>query len=126
MPTETEHIVLVMSERAPVRVARKDWPLIASARHEFAAFIWEINVRRHSDGRCIVYGHQLLAGPNKTTLNHAGYMVEPSVKPKLANPLVKHDTMMATVRAIRRVAGVINCSSLADRCIANLPPEVLS
>ena len=64
--TPSERITITMTGRAPVTVSRQDWPVIArgdastwDGLHECQADrTWSatIRVRRHADGRHLVYG----------------------------------------------------------------------
>jgi len=75
-----------------------------------------ILVREHSDGRRIVHGDlTLIEGPEGLPLT-AGYLVE---------AIGGYADEDGTVRAIRRVGGVLNSSALAGACINALPAEVL-
>ena len=120
--TTTYKVKIALSDSAPVRVVKEEWPVIADAsdydnQHECQAnHVWWIKVRQHADGRRIVYG-RLEAGPGGVSVNwrgaHAGYLVDAS------------DSDAETVRAIRRVAGVIQDEKMGDDCIADLPARDL-
>jgi hypothetical protein len=120
-----------MSERSPIRILKKDWPVIASGsafagQHEFQAFDGaKISVRKHSDGRTLVYGY---AGdwdgggrPERENM-YAGFLV------------AKDEGQDEVIRAIRRVAGILSetahVGDMADEaardCIASLPAEELA
>jgi len=57
-----QELTITLTGRAPVRVRKADWPIIASAEwHDGqvraeASRIWRLTVRQHADGRTIVYG----------------------------------------------------------------------
>lgn len=112
-----------MSEQPPVSVVADDWPVVASdssfnGEHECQANrIWWIKVRQHADGRRIVYGC-LDSGPGGTRIGwrgaHGGFLVAPSDGPE------------ETIRAIRRVAGIIDDDAMADYVIAALPATDLT
>jgi hypothetical protein len=112
-----EKITITMSERRPLKIDPDEWPVIASAawhdgQYEFQAnTIRRIKVREHADGRRIVYGfdREGNGGQHVGTRNPAG------------GYLVKGDD--ETVRAIRRIGGILDDSALADECIADLPAE---
>jgi hypothetical protein len=120
MTTTTEEpkkLKITMSERPPVTIVKAEWPLIASATdHDGqvrcqANHEWDIRVREHADGRRLVYGW--MQGGNGGMHAHerevyAGFLVTGADE---------------TVRAIRRVAGVIEHDKLGDECIADLPAE---
>jgi hypothetical protein len=121
----TTKIKITMSERRPLSIVKADWPAIAyggdySGEHEFQAFdgAW-IQVRKHADGRHIVYGYagDWDGGGRPTRENReAGYLLAPGED---------------VVRAIYRVAGVLAdtdyvgdmAHAAARRCIADLPSE---
>jgi hypothetical protein len=107
-----------------MKVDKAKWPVIARAdwyngEHEFQAnTIRRIVVREHNDGRRIVYGYQCAGngGQHAGTYNpRGGFVVDPLPG---ASP-----NEVETVRAIRRVAGVIEDDNLGDMCIADLPAE---
>lgn len=117
-----KRLKIFMSERAPVSVDPDEWPTIASGSdysgaHECQANeTWFIKVREHQDGRRLVYGSND-AGPGGMRLGwrgNAGGFLLPSDCDK-----------QETVRAIRRVAGIIGNDRVADECIGDLPPERL-
>jgi hypothetical protein len=114
-----DRITIPLSDRAPVRIDRAAWPLIADAdwnsgEHDCQANeIARVRVRRHADGRVLVYGVRE-AGPGGMPFGYratrAGY-------------LSATDADIATT--IRAVADAIGAPHLAQACIADLPPEDL-
>lgn len=61
-PQETE--IILMTARAPVRIQTAAWPVIAQAEDQIGhgpspEFAWQITVRRHADGRVLVYGSRV-------------------------------------------------------------------
>ncbi len=141
MTTTTKKIEIALSERAPIRIVEEDWPVIAESvrwngEHRFQSFDenW-IRVREHDDGRRIVYGFNG-DGQGGSRLGRrevqAGFLVGPREPrdagmrdPGMGKPLGRHPDDDETIRAIRRVAGVIGDSLMADEVIAELPPEEL-
>lgn len=126
MTTTTEKkkkIAVTMSERAPLKLDPELWPLIASAdTHDGqvecqANREWAIKVREHEDGRRIVYGW-VRRGNGGMPIGYrgasGGYLVEAGAS-----------AGEETIRAIRRVAGIIGDDALGDECIADLPAEEL-
>jgi hypothetical protein len=120
MTTEKKSITITMSERRPLKIDPDLWPVIAqgdwyNGEHEFQAnTIRRIKVREHADGRRIVYGFQRAGngGQHIGTRNpEAGFLI--------AVGAVEDET----IRAIRRVGGVLDDNDLADQCIADLPAE---
>ncbi len=121
--TEKKTLTITMSERRPLKIDIAAWPRIASADWHDGAVecqantVRKIKVRQHADGRRIVYGFQEagLGGQYAGTRNPSGgFLVEATGgAPDEAE----------TVRAIRRVGGIINDDALADECIADLPAE---
>lgn len=114
-------ITITMSERRPLRIDPEVWPVIAQAKwhdgpYDFqASTVRLITVREHSDGRRIVYGLQQAGGGGQyvgTRNPEGGFLVSLSDQ--------REDE---TVRAIRRVAGIVGDDGLGDACIADLPPE---
>jgi hypothetical protein len=120
MTTANDKIRITMSERRPLSITRADWPIIAHADwHDGqvecqANNVRKIRVREHADGRRIVYGMQEAGdgGQHAGTRNpEGGFLLEAGASED------------ETVRAIRRVAGIIGDAELADECIATLPTE---
>jgi hypothetical protein len=125
MTTTTDRIEIPMSERRPLKIVKVDWPSIAygeeySGQYDFQAFDGvEIRVRRHADGRMVVYGE---AGDWKG----GG---RPERESRTAGFLLSADDDV--VRTIRRVAGILAdtgfigdmAHAAARRCIADLPAE---
>ena len=117
-------ITIKLSERAPVTIAAKEWPIVArgswfSGEHECQANEEAfVRIRQHADGRAVVYGLRD-RGPGGMPLSYrgtsAGYLL---------NANASSDEI---VRAIRRVAGVLghDLAFLADETIADLPAEAL-
>jgi hypothetical protein len=139
--TEKKKLKITMSDRAPITIVEDDWGLVASAdwftgeikvqANEVAV----IKVREHRDGRRIVYGFRDRGNggmPISYRGTNGGFLV-PAVdlkdtmrQPDDDGPLVgTAPDSDATVRAIRRVAGVIDMADLADECIADLPSQDL-
>lgn len=141
MTTEKKMIEITMSETAPVRIDAALWPVIASAEtHDGkvecqANTEWAIKVREHADGRRLVYGSQSAGNGG----HYAGY------RGKDAGYLISVDTQVEehgspddmrrayaardkareeqTIRAIRRVAGVIGDEDLGAECVGDLPAQ---
>ncbi len=108
--------IITLSDRAPVRIHEHEWPIIASSRDMEVeggeTSRWWLTVRRHEDGRTIVYARletQNEEGPlEKLT---GGQLLE-----KGAN----------VAGAIRAVGAECHCSAaMIGRCIAGLPAEDL-
>jgi hypothetical protein len=119
----TDKIKITMSERRPLSIDKEAWPIIAKANwwngeHKFQANYerW-IRVREHADGRRVVYG-AYTSGNGGVPVGfrgaEGGFLVP-------ARDGVPDDD--GTVRAIRRIGGIIDDDKLADECIANLPAE---
>lgn len=120
----TTKIEIAMSERRPVNIDPEEWPVIARADSHDGQSIHQANniryirVRQHRDGRRIVYGWQEAGngGQHVGAHNpHAGYLVA------AVDGATADDS--ETVRAIRRVGGVLGDDVLADACITELPAE---
>jgi hypothetical protein len=102
---------ITLTDRAPVKIDEEAWDLIAQG--------W-IKVRRHEDGRTIVYGY---AGD----WDGGGRPERESIR---AGFLVSSDE---TVETIGRVADILSGTShageyaagAARRCVADLPAEEL-
>lgn len=120
-------IKITMSERRPLSIVEDEWPVIAQADWHNgqvecqANTIRRIKVREHADGRRLVYGFARAGsgGQYAGTRNPEGGFL---VAAKVCWPVPSPDED-ETVRAIRRVGGIIDDDGLADECIADLPAE---
>lgn len=95
-----------MSGRAPVRIETKEWPVVVQSGTE-GSYRYLV-VRRHLDGRTLVYGRTSEFG----VAFMAGYLV----KTPEAEPLFK---------AVQKVASEISSLSLGQEILAQFPPESL-
>lgn len=121
---EAEKIEVALSDRAPVRLTKADWPVIASASWFSGQYDFQAGekayckVLRHADGRVVVYGRRH-EGPGGRPVGyvgaHAGFL------------LSRRASSEEIARTIRRVVGVLGStvSHLADEAIADLPAEDL-
>jgi len=115
--TEKKKLILPMSERRPLKVDPEQWPVIASAsdydsQHEFQANRkWLIKVRQHADGRAAVYGMYTTQFQNERGLE-GGFLLTS-----------EEAQTLDLIRAIRRVAGIIERPELASECVNDLPAE---
>ena len=139
--TKAEKITITMTDRAPVTIAKADWPLVARADWHSGAIECQANeiafmrVREHRDGRRIVYGVRTSGNggmPAGYRGADAGFLVAAATldgmrQPDDDGPLVSTQPDGAeTIRAIRRVAGLIDKGELGNELIADLPAEELT
>lgn len=127
---EAKTRIITLTGRAPVKIVEADWPVIAQAkgdsftgdvgRYRQARANGEIDtyslmVRRHADGRHIVYGvldaalaawHQPAHGRSW----RGGFVIGPPGG-------------LALEVAIQRVADEMGAPDLGRECLANLPAE---
>ena len=131
MTTEKKTITITMSETAPVKIDPEQWPVIASASdHDGqvecqASTEWMIKVREHSDGRRIVYGYRARGNggqPIGWRRADAGYLLDADGYGS-DDPKLRKEKEAATIRAIRRVAGVIDHEDLGVECVGDLPAQ---
>jgi len=135
--TKSKTRTITLTNHPPVRIREADWPVIAHGyfrdhdgrEHECQANRWwraDVRVRRHADGRAIVYGtyeyFSVCAGERDLTAK-AGVLV-----PKDAD-LVRaiRDVGLELAAATRR-AGHDYSAHIAvavQECIADLPPITL-
>lgn len=113
--TSTEPRVITLTNAPPVRVRDEQWPLIASSflydgrsAHQSERSRW-LRVRRHEDGRVIVYG-----GLDTRINGERGL--------RGGEILADGENVAA---AIRRVAASVDAAEIAIDCIADLPPVEL-
>lgn len=125
----SKKIKITLSDRRPVTIVEADWPIIAEAeqypgQYSFQAFDGAfLKVREHADGRRIVYGYD----------GDGDGGGRPTAKDVWAGYLVPADAdENETIRAIRRVAGVLAANgraaddSIGDAVIAALPTVELA
>jgi hypothetical protein len=105
--------VITLTNEAPIRIVEREWPVLAFAlwsdnpeEPRLAQTKGRVFVRRHEDGRAIVYGTKSRRGDHVA----AGYRLDPGVE---------------LVDSIRTVALELGLPVLAARCIAKLPAQVL-
>lgn len=118
---EGEHWVIPLSSQAPVKIISNDWPIVAQASNEIdhlgqkLATRHYIYVRRHADGRSIVYGNRE-SDIDPTRCSYAGFVCEAQDEdyPDRCPALI--EDVGARIEAPRHVV---------DSCIAALPPTTL-
>lgn len=141
--TEKKKIAVTMAERSPLKLDPELWPLIASAeRHDGAVEVqantlWYIRVREHQDGRRVVYGGKVAGNGGQYAgfrELRGGYLVD-SVRDETRTPREDGEggpltwvfpDEQETIRAIRRVAGIIGDDQMGADCIGDLPAEELA
>ena len=114
--SESKKRTITMTDRRPITIVEDDWDVIASATYDFEREFGgygAIRVRRHADGRHIVYGHVTSPmsrdGKGTSSMIKAGYLLAPGED---------------VINAIKRVSEKIEeTENLADYCIADLPAE---
>lgn len=117
--TKTKTRTITLTGRPPVTITEADWPVIAHGYwHNSTSGIendWtrrcDIRVRRHADGRAIVYGTRRTKWQGERDL--------------AAGELLTGTDTAALIAAIRRVAVAIGHDELAQETIADLPPETI-
>lgn len=121
---------ITLTNRPPVKIKEENWPVIASAKDEDwdtqyesqanQTWKWSIAVRRHKDGRAIIYATYThtsqWAGSNDTYDRQGEYLAYKDV------PLEHICTAITSVCA--RMQGE-RWDSIKDQCIAGLPAEDL-
>ncbi len=115
---------IILTNAAPVRIIQEDWPVIAHGLHESFDGEYEcpanvkleinIRVRRHADGRTIIYGHYELTTQwvdGHDVCRRAGYLYTDALSPD------------QLIRAIRKVGDEISAvSAVVQECVSELPP----
>lgn len=132
--TESRTRVITLTNRRPVEIVEADWPEVASASyydHDGKVECqvnrkWKgwLKVRKHQDGRCIVYGgasHSTTFRGEKAYDYRAGEVIEPVDGAVSDGVLV--DTIHRVHQNINRNGITDRWSNLADECIADLPAE---
>jgi hypothetical protein len=103
---DAERIKIPLSERRPVTITPADWPIVASAEDGEQG---EITVRRHADGRVLVYCE-------RPSIERRGGFLLNAIS-------LSGDPEQDLLRSIRRCAGIIDADELGDSCIAAMAPE---
>lgn len=132
--TAQKYIKITLTRRAPVRLAEAEWPLIAWDERSWhdgevecqANRTWyaRIAVRRHDDGRAVVYGQYRYDSSWSHEVDvsaKAGFVASPGADlaeliGSVADDLVQHAADERGERMIREVR---------DGAIADLPPETI-
>jgi hypothetical protein len=109
-----ETLIVTLTDRAPARIVKDVWPVVARAdAHDGqvesqANRRWRLKVRQHADGRVLVYGTYDTQWQNEHD-RRAGELL---------------DAGGDVVTAIRAVAEAIDAPErLAHECIADLPAQ---
>ena len=127
MSSDEGKILIILSNRAPVRVCHDEWPIIAHAtetRQERdgdpgTIARYKLYVRQHSDGRAIVYGSYALSSASRWARHYD------------AGLLSRSEEIPATIEAVATDLERLSDADpwdhqvfpgLARRCIASLPP----
>lgn len=109
----TEHLTIPMTDRPPIRIVKDNWPLISRADWYDSPIECQANreahlrVRRHADGRTIIYGYSSSQFQTERGC-HSGELLDANIDPCCA---------------IRSCATYIDHEFLADECIAGLPSQ---
>lgn len=115
--TTEKKLTISMTRRPPISVAPSQWGTIADARWYAGAIECQasedgyLRVRRHADGRAIVYGQRGI-GPGGMP---AGY------RSRYGGEILAAGADIAA--AILRVAESCGLEMIAEECIADLPAE---
>ena len=104
--TERRTRTITLTGRAPVKIVEEDWPVIAKADAHAQRRHTSVRVRRHLDGRSIVYGTR-----------GGGFVLDLSAGAIIA----AGDQSIALPEAIRAVCADLGAPELAQRLIADLP-----
>lgn len=108
-----EYLTITLTDRAPVRIVKTDWPCIASAQGlgpsmDGKTHTWRLTVRRHSDGRTLAYGRSSSSDPTERI--------------RAGGALLDAWDEAAGVSAIKAVGDSLGMPKrLIQSCIADLP-----
>jgi hypothetical protein len=119
---------ITLTDRPPVRIVEEAWPLVAQsdwAAGESATATEaraQVRVRRHEDGRVLVYGTYRCKGEWRGMTARAGFLL-------LGGQDTAH-AIRGTTKALSAYEDlpegwVPDWQRLADECIASLPAEVI-
>ena len=126
---ETKKRTITLTGRPPVKITEAEWPEIAvGSRYDFdgqydfqANRTWRdaIRVRRHADGRTLVYGisdHDTKFQGERGYLYKAGRLLDPGADiPAAIYEVANH--------LVELGAPELEMARVAEECIADLPAE---
>jgi hypothetical protein len=136
MANENPKLTITLTGRAPVKITKEDWPVIASGednwydgQHECQANrtkSWKLIVRQHADGRTLVYGifasTSQWQGENSENVR-GGKMV--TVEGATADEVGDTAPIIAAIfdvaEDMQARSGQEEFARLAHECIADLP-----
>lgn len=117
----SEKLVVVLSDAAPIRISKSDWPVQAryyekdsTKRNNDPHFSWVIKVMRHNDRRTIVMGRRFSETVRDEVADRelfSGYLSS------------KEPTFKMITSSIRKVASEIGRKSIAQSVIMNFTPR---
>ena len=135
MENEKPKMTITLTGRAPVKITKDEWPVIASGvnhwyegQYECQASrkkSWKLIVRQHADGRTLVYA--IFAGTSqyqgeKDENVRAGKMV--TVEGSDTAPIIA--AIFEVAEDMRARSGQEEFARIAHECIADLPAVELS
>ena len=105
-------LTITMTDRAPIKIDRDLWPIIAGAREgsPHTEHYWRLFARRHNDGRSIVYG-----------IYTSGDVEDPDRRGGVL--LNQGDNIAAAIRSVGEHLEFEE--HLIEQCIADLPAETI-
>lgn len=130
-PTEPKRRTITLTNRPPVRIREDEWPVIASADTEWYGGDYKhqanrttdvtLRVRRHADGRALVYGtyeYATIWQGERNRSYRAGVLLDPGAD--LADAIrIVGNTLESLADSDRLIADAVR------ECIADLPAEEL-
>jgi hypothetical protein len=111
---------VTLTDRPPVSIVEQRWPRIGKSRQELTGAILNLVVRRHSDGRALVYGTTTFRDGWETSRDRraAGVLLQPGDDIAAAVREVAHDLVDEYWdEEVKR--------DLIPDCLASLPAEDL-
>jgi hypothetical protein len=141
---QSEFLTITLTGRPPVKVRKEDWPVLASASDEDThgcqqgnqpnkTHTWKLTVRRHDDGRAIVYAvyeyDSRYQGARGITVR-GGELLPTGLGESAPPSIVDAINRVAVDMAARVAAEGAEAEGrvfhrIAQECIANLPAEEL-
>lgn len=130
--TPTNTCKIILTDRAPVRIVGADWPVIAEAgdghpcgEQAQNGFVdWAVKVRKHSDGRILVYAWCEGACQCDLHADECGELLAPGADIPAAIRRVTAG-FAATQSSRYGEEDRIDGARLARACIAELPAETI-
>ena len=136
MANENPKLTITLTGRAPVKITKEDWPVIASGedkwydgQHECQANrtkSWKLIVRQHADGRTLVYGiyassSQWQGEASENVRGGEMLTVEGATADEVGDTAPIIAAIFRVADDMEKRSGAKEFARLAHECVADLP-----